>query len=207
MKFTSSLVALALAATLTACSSDKEPAQAALGAAQQAVDSARAEGSKFAAEKFGELEGALKAAQDQFAKGEYKEALAAAGTLGAKAQEVLTLAAEKKAEAEKAAEAAKAELAKNWEDLNAAVPAMVDTVTKQIDTLAKAKKLPEGLDKEKLAAMKPALDEALKTLEEAKTAATSGDLAKALETGKGVKDKLAEMAAALGIKSEEPAAK
>ncbi|MFO1320096.1 MAG: hypothetical protein U1F52_10805 [Burkholderiales bacterium] len=202
MKLTKSLVAVALVAVLTACSSEKEPAQLAINAAQQAVESARAEGAKFAADKFGELEAALKAAQDQFAKGDYKEALAAAGPLAAKAQEVLKVAAAKKEEAAKAAEAAKAELAKHWEEISASVPTMVDAVTRQLDVLGKAKKLPEGLDKEKLAAMKPALDEAVKALEEAKTAATSGDLAKALETGKGVKDKLVEMAAALGIKQD-----
>lgn len=38
-------------------------------------------------------------------------------------------------------------------------------------------------------------------------AATSGDVDKTPETGEGVKDKLAEMAAVPGIKSEEPAAK
>lgn len=202
MKFAKSLVALAFVAVLAACSSEKEPAQLAINAAQQAVESARAEGAQFAADKFGELEGALKSAQDMFAKGDYKEALAAAGPLAAKAQEVLKMAAEKKAEAEKAAEAAKAELAKNWEELSAGVPQMVEAVTKRVDILGKAKKLPEGLDKDKLAAMKSSLDEAVKSLEEAKTAATSGDIAKALETGKGVKDKLTEMAAALGLKPE-----
>ena len=200
MKFAKSLVALAFVAVLAACSSEKEPAQLAINAAQQAVESARAEGAQFPADKFAELEGALKSAQNMFAKGDYKEALAAAGPLAAKAQEVLKMAAEKKAEAEKAAEAAKAELAKNWEELSAGVPQMVEAVTKRVDILGKAKKLPEGLDKDKLAAMKSSLDEAVKSLEEAKTAATSGDIAKALETGKGVKDKLTEMAAALGLK-------
>lgn len=193
-----------VAVVLAGCGREKEPAQAALNAAQTAIDGIRADGEKFAGDKLAELDNALKSAKAAFDKGEYKEALAAAGSLPGKAQEVMKAAEAAKAEAEKkaaeAAEAAKAELAKGWEAMSAGLPQMADAVKKRLDILGKAKKLPEGLDKDKLAGMKSGLEEAMKGLEEAKSAATSGDFAKAVEAGKALEGKIGEMASALGLK-------
>src|SRR5512136_909192 len=106
MKLSNTIYVVLLCLGLAACGYfDKGPAEQAIKAASQAVESVRAEGSKFAAEQFKQLEGSLKAAQDDFAKGEYKAALAAAKDLGAKAQEVAKAAADKKAA-----------LTKSWEE-------------------------------------------------------------------------------------------
>src|SRR5215471_13178957 len=95
-----------LAAMVVACARDKEPAEAAIKAAGQAIDQIRGEASRYAPDQLKQLEDALKSAQDAFARKEYKAALDAASTLSAKAQDVA-----------KAAAAKKAELTKSWEDL------------------------------------------------------------------------------------------
>jgi hypothetical protein len=192
MKLLKYLAIAALCVGLVACSRDKEPAEQALKAATEAVDNARAEGSKFAAEQFKALEDQLKAAKDQFDKKEYTQALQSAGGLAAKAQEVLKAAADKKGE-----------LTKSWQEFEAAIPQMMDAIKAKLEALGQLKKLPAGIDKEKLAAAQSGLEEAGNAFTDAKNAAASGDFDKALEAGKAVKDKLAELAASLGLQQSQ----
>jgi hypothetical protein len=192
MKLLKYLAIAALCVGLAACSRDKEPAEQALKAATEAVEGARAEGSKFAAEQFQALEDQLKAAKDQFDKKEYTQALQAAGGIAAKAQEVVKAAADKKAE-----------LTASWQEFEAGIPQMMDAVKSRLDILGQAKKLPSGMDKDTLAALQSGFEAAGQAFEEAKSAAAAGDFAKAIEGGKAVKDKLAEMAASLGLQQSQ----
>ena len=180
-----------LAAMVVACARDKEPAEAAIKAAGQAIDQIRGEASRYVPDQLKQLEDALKSAQDAFAKKDYKAALDAASTLSAKAQDVA-----------KAAAAKKAELTKSWEDLNAGIPQLMDALKSRLDILSKAKKLPAGLDKDQLAALTSGYDEAAKQFQAAKDAAGAGDLNKAIEAGQAIKQKGMEMAAALGLKQQ-----
>ncbi|HTO45271.1 MAG TPA: hypothetical protein VML56_14445 [Burkholderiales bacterium] len=180
-----------LAAMVVACARDKEPAEAAIKGAGQAIDQIRGEASRYAPDQLKQLEDSLKSAQDAFSKKDYKAALDAASTLSAKAQDVA-----------KAAAAKKAELTKSWEDLNAGIPQMMDALKSRLDILSKAKKLPAGLDKDQLAALTSGYDEAAKQFQAAKDAAGAGDLNKAIEAGQAIKQKGMEMAAALGLKQQ-----
>ena len=180
-----------LAVLLVACARDKEPAEAAIKAAAQAVEQIRGEAALYAPDQLKQLEDSLKAAQDDFAKKEYKAALDAASGLGAKAQDVA-----------KAAAAKKAELTKAWADMSAGIPQMMDAVKSRLDILAKAKKLPAGLDKGKLAALTSGYDDAMNQLQVAKDAAAAGDLNKAIEAGNAIKQKSMDIAATLGLKQQ-----
>jgi len=180
-----------LAAMVVACARDKEPAEAAIKGAGQAIDQIRGEAARYAPDQLKQLEDSLKSAQDAFSKKDYKAALDAASTLSAKAQDVA-----------KAAAAKKAELTKSWEDLNAGIPQMMDALKSRLDILSKAKKLPAGLDKDQLAALTSGYDEAAKQFQAAKDAAGAGDLNKAIEAGQAIKQKGMEMAAALGLKQQ-----
>ena len=185
------LFVILLAALLVACARDKEPAEAAIKAAAQAIEQIRGEAALYAPDQLKQLEDSLKAAQDDFAKKEYKAALDAASSLGAKAQDVA-----------KAAAAKKAELTKSWDDINAGIPQMMDAIKSRLDILAKAKKLPAGLDKDKLAALNSGYDEAMKQFQAAKDAASAGDLNKAIEAGNAIKQKGMEIATTLGLKQQ-----
>ena len=191
MRIVKYICVILLAALLVACSRDKEPAEAAIKAGQQAVEQVRGEAAKYAPDQLKQLEDALKAAQDNFAKKEYKAALDAAGGLAAKAQDVA-----------KAAAAKKAELTKSWEDMSAGIPQMMDAIKSRLDILAKAKKLPAGLDKDKLAALTSGYDELMKQFQTAKDAASAGDLNKAIEAGNAIKQKGMEIAETLGLKQQ-----
>jgi len=188
MKFTRYIAIAALGLLLVACGKDKGPAEAAIAAANSAVDAVREDGMRFAGEQFTQLETALNSAKDDLAKGEYKAALEGAGGIAAKAQEVARAAADKKAE-----------LTASWEQFNAGIPQMMEGLKGRLDILGQAKKLPEGLDKAKLDGLKSGYDEAMGLFEQAKSAAASGDFSKAIETGGMIKAKATEIASALGM--------
>ena len=180
-----------LAAMLVACSRDKEPAEAAIKAAAAAIEQIRGDAAVYATDQLKQLDDSLKAAQDNFAKKEYKAALDAASGLAAKAQDVAKVAAAKKAE-----------LTKAWEDMSAGIPQMLDAVKSRLDILSKAKKLPAGLDRDKLAALNAGYDEVAKQFQEAKDAAGAGNLSKAIEAGNAIKQKGMEIATTLGLKQQ-----
>jgi hypothetical protein len=185
------LFVILAAALLVACARDKEPAEAAIKAAGQAIEQIRGEAAMYVPDQLKELDDSLKAAQDNFAKKEYKAALDAASALVAKAQDVA-----------KAAAAKKAELTKSWADMSAGIPQMMDAVKSRLDILAKAKKLPAGMDKDKLAALNSSYDEAMKQFQAAKDAAGAGDFNKAMEAGNAIKQKGMEIATTLGLKQQ-----
>ena len=145
-------VALAVALiVLSACASDKAPAEQALKAAEAAVAEVRTEGVKWMPDQVRALEASLASAKDKFAKGEYKAVLAEAPALAGRAKDVAAASAAKKAE-----------LTKSWEEMSAGLPKMVEAVQSRVDILSKSKKLPANVTKEKFEAAKAGLAEATK---------------------------------------------
>ena len=75
------------------------------------------------------------------------------------------------------------------------------------DTLSKSSKLPAGLDKDKFESAKTSLPTMTQTLTEASDAFKAGNLMDAVDKGKAVKEKAAEIMSALGMKVPEAAMK
>jgi len=195
MKKTFAIVAcVLLVAGLGACATDKAPADAAIKAAEQAIQAVADDAGKYVPAQLKESQDALAAAKDKFTKGEYKEALAAATELANKAKELATAAAAKKEE-----------LTKAWNDLAASLPQTVASIQAKIEELGKAKKLPKGMDKAKLAQAQEGLAGVTKAWDEASAAFTAGNLNEALGKANGLKEKGAEVMALLGM-SPPPAA-
>ena len=172
MKKTFALLAcVLLVAGLAACNTDKGPAET----RHQGRRRRRSRPLADEAEKYvpgaaqGAAKDALAAAKDKFAKGEYKEALAAATELGNKAKELAAATAAKKDE-----------LTKAWNDLAASLPQTVASIQAKIEELGKAKKLPKGMDKAKLAQAQEGLAGITKAWDEASAAFTAGNLGEAL---------------------------
>lgn len=190
MKRITSIAALTMTLALGACGSgDKGPAEAALAAAGKAVDAVREDGTKYAGEQFTQLEAAFNTAKENLSKGEFKTAMESAGGLADKAKEVAKAAADKKTQ-----------LTAAWGEFEAGVPKMMEGLKTRLDSLAHAKSLPEGLDKAKLDGLRKAYDEAAAMFAKAKEAAASGDFFNATDLGAKIKAKIAEIAAALGLK-------
>jgi len=143
----SAFVAVLIATgTLGGCATDKGPAQAAIAAAETAVNSALAEASKYLPDQARSLQAGLAAAKEKFDKGDYAAAISEAKAVADKAGQVAS-----------AASARKAELTKSWESLNAGMPRVVESIKSRVDILSQSKKLPANMTADKLAAAKSGL--------------------------------------------------
>jgi hypothetical protein len=189
--------ALCLAALvlLSACASDKAPAEQAVKAAEAAVAEVKAEAAKWVPDQARSLDAALASVKDKFAKGEYKAVLTEAPALATQAKSVAAAAAAKKAE-----------LSKSWEAMSAGLPKMIDAVKSRVDILSKSKKLPANVTKEKLDTAKADLAAATQGWTDAMAAYSGGNVADAVAKGNTVKQKTVEALEALGM-PVPPAAK
>jgi len=174
--------------TMAGCATDKGPAQAAIAAAETAVNSTLADASKYVPDQARSLQAGLTAAKEKFDKGDYAAASAEAKAVADKASQVAT-----------AASVRKAELTKSWESLNAGMPRVVESIKSRVDILSQSKKLPANMTADKLAAAKSGLGEITQQWTAATEAYKGGDLAEAIAKGTGVKAKAAEVMTTLGM--------
>ena len=185
-----SFIALLLVATLLAAcgSADKAPAEAAIKAAEEAINAAKGEVSKYMPDQASSLDAGLAAAREKFNKGDFKGALSDAQALASKAKELASAAAAKKTE-----------LTKAWEEVSTGMPKVVEAIKSRVDILSQSKKLPAGITAEKFAEAKAGLEEITKQWTEATAASTSGNLTDALAKAGAAKKKAAEVLVALNM--------
>lgn len=190
MKKILSLLLIALfALSLGACGNKaKGPAEAALKAAEDALNAGKAEAMKYIPDQVASAEEALKQAKDLFQKGDYAGAASAAGAVAAKAKDLGA-----------AAMAKKDELTKGWDEQAKLLPGMIGAIKSRVDILSKSKKLPATLDQAKFDGAKSGLAEITKTWEEADSAFKTGALADAAAKAKAVKEKAVEIMNTLGM--------
>jgi hypothetical protein len=179
-----SLIVMILVATLVAAcgAGDKGPAETALKAAEEAINSAKGEASKYMPDQVRSLESSLSAAREKLSKGDYKAVLSEAPALTSKAQEIASAAAAKKAE-----------LTKSWEGLSSGMPRVVDAIKSRVDILSQSKKLPAGMSAETLAQAKAGLSEITQQWTAATEASKGGNLVDAVAKASSVKVKAAEV--------------
>src|SRR5215813_1493430 len=174
--------------TVAGCATDKGPAQAAIAAAETAVNSTLAEASKYVPDQAKSLQAGLTAAKEKFNKGDYAAASTEAKAVVDKANQVAT-----------AASARKAELAKSWETLSAGMPRVVEAIKGRVDILSQSKKLPANMTADKLAAAKSGLGEITQQWTAANEAYKGGNLVDAIAKGAVVKTKAADVLTTLGM--------
>ena len=175
---------------LSACASDKVPAETALKAAESAVTATVAEASKYVPDEAKGLQDRLNGLKDSFAKGEYKTVLAGAPDLTAQAKALADTAAAKKAE-----------LAKSWADLSGGLPKVLETIQGRVDILSKAKTLPANVDRATVDGAKTGLDSMNKAWADAQASFSAGNLADALAKANALKSQAAELMTKLGMQA------
>ncbi|MBK9065107.1 MAG: hypothetical protein IPL89_18320 [Acidobacteria bacterium] len=195
MKNVLKMTALVLCCVALVACSQKGPAEAALTAAQTAVDGVKAEAAKYAPDQAKTLMASLTSAREAFDKGDYKMALEAATAIPAKAKEAAAAAAAKKDE-----------LTKSFNDLSASVGPMIQQVKDKIAALSAMKKLPKDMDKAKLEAAKTTLADIQKATDDAIATFKAGTLTDAVAKANAVKAKVTETMAALGVTPAAPPA-
>ncbi|OPY05842.1 MAG: hypothetical protein A4E67_01753 [Syntrophaceae bacterium PtaB.Bin038] len=188
------LVVFALGAA--ACgSAKKEAATTAIKAAEDSWNAVKAEVVKYIPDQAKGVDDGIKAAKENFDKGNFDAALETAKVIPDRVKALVAAAAAKKAE-----------MAKAWEEMSGGLPKMLDAIKSRLDILSQSRKLPAGLDKEKLEGAKGGYETAAKMWEEAKAAFAGGNATDALAKGKTVKEKAVEVMTALGMQVPAAAA-
>ena len=189
------LAAMIAVVALVSCeSADKAPAAAAITAAQGAIDAVRGEAAKYVPDQLSSLESTLASAKASFEKQDYKAALTGAQDVATKAKDLGA-----------AATAKKAELMKSWEGLSGGLPKMAEAIKSRVDILSQSKKLPAGLDKDKLESAKAGLASLNQNWTEASAAFQSGNMTDAIAKAQAAKAKAVEAMTALNMPVPEAA--
>lgn len=174
---------LCCAALLIAgCSLGKVPAQAAIKAADEALNTVRAEAQQFVPEQLALLETTLANARNSFDKGDYSAAIAAAKDIPLKIKDLAA-----------AIEAKKTELPKVWDELTKEMPKLIASVKTTVD---KAK----GVEKETLDAAKAGAEAMPAAWAKAEEAFKAGNLAEAVGRATELKNQAEKILADLGAK-------
>lgn len=184
------IVLFVSAIVLVACgdTANKAPAEAAIKAAEDAINATKPEAVKYSPNEVKSLEDALAAAKDKFAKKEYNAALEDAKVIPDKAKGL-----------QEAANAKKEELNKNWADLNQEIPPMLEAAQNRVDVLSKSKKLPANLTQEKFDEVKSGLANAKEDWTKALDSFKAGNLAEAVSVAGSVKEKATAALEGLGM--------
>lgn len=183
------LVVLMAMTTFAACGDGgKAAADAAMQALQSSYDGIKADAAKYVPEQAKGIDEAFTAVQDTLAKGDYMKAVTDAQGLTAKVGELGAAVAAKKAD-----------LTKAFEGLSAGMPAVVEGLQTQVDSLAKAKKLPAGVTREAVDAAKAAVPALSGSWEDAAAAFKAMNLTDAMAKAQTVKTKAAEIMTSLGM--------
>jgi hypothetical protein len=182
---------LGITIILAACGgAEKEATEAAVNAAQTAIDSVSSETAKYVPDQLKSAEDALQKARTALAKGDYATALAAAKDTAGKVGEMAKAAAEKK-------EA----LVKGWTSLSESMSKSMGQVKARLDTFSHGAKLPFGMDKGQLADAKEQYQQLRQSWAVATAAAQKGNLGEAIQKASGLKDVLEKLMELLGINS------
>jgi hypothetical protein len=177
---------------LAACSISKEPAEKAIKSAETAFNAVKEEGMKYAPVETRDVEKAILAAKDKYDRNEYDAAFKAATALPDRINQLVTLAAMRKAE-----------WVKYWESVSKDMTTMMDALQARIDELSKRKKLPPGIDKAKLDEARAAQASITQMWTEAKNTYAAGQLTDAVTKAKSARDKAVEAMTGLGLQVQE----
>jgi hypothetical protein len=173
---------------IVACAANKEPAAAAIKSAESGFNAVKGELVKYVPDQAKGVEDAIKAAKENFDKGNYDASL---DTAKAIPEKVMMLAI--------AVAAKKAELTRSWEEISGVMPGMLDSIKDRLGILSASKKLPKTLDKAKLEGATADYEAAAKMWDEAKSTFSGGDMAPAIAKAKTVKEKALEVMKTLGM--------
>jgi hypothetical protein len=176
------VAAIALSvATMTGCADTRRP-EAAITAAEAAIDSVMAEATAYVPDQAQHLKAALASVKEKFSKGDYTAAAGDAKALVDKAKDVGS-----------AATAKRVQLTQSWTRVSVGMPKIIERIKERVDILSQSKNLPADITPETLAAAKSGLDEVTEEWTAAANAYKGGNLADAVAKGRSVKIKAAEV--------------
>lgn len=182
------VVVFVIGMLLAACSISKEPAEKSIRSAENAFNAVKGEAMKYAPVETQEVEKAIAAAKDKYDRKEYDAAFKAATVLPDRINQLVTIAAVRRAE-----------WVKNWESVNKDLSAMTEALQARIEELSKRRKLPASIDKTKLEEARAALPVLSQMWSDAKETWAAGRMTEAVTKAKSTRDKAVEAMTGLGL--------
>jgi hypothetical protein len=183
------------AALVTACGSDKEPAQQMMGDIQAAIHAASEDAAKYAPDQLNDVQTKYDDLQTALTAQDYKGVLERGPAVLTEAQGLAGAAATKKTELTQ-------QLNDQWSSVSSAVPEEITAIQKRIDALGQKKnhKLAEDVLKGgDLEAVKSALGDATSLWSKAQGAFGNGNMDEAVSAAKDAKAKLDTLAGTLKV--------
>jgi len=188
------IAALALALAVAAGCSQKDPAEQAIKAAEDALAAVYEDSQKYLPERYAEVKSSLDAARKAFDEERYADAIAAVKDVPARAEALAKDALE-------AREKHIAELNADWVRLSGSLPGLMSGIGARLDELGKMKRLPKGLDRQLLDETNAAYGSAQGAWSGAGAAFMAGDLEGAVAKAKDVETMAQDLMTRLGMQA------
>lgn len=185
------LAALAATIALGACS-QKDPAQEAITAAENALNAVYEEAEKYVPERYAEVKRDLETARAAFKEERYADAIAAVRDIPGEAEALAN-------EAAAAKEKRIAELDADWTRLSGILPDLLAGIGGRLEELGRLRTLPEGMDRQLLDEANAALASARAAWDEAGAARERGDLEAAVGKAKDAEGMAQDLFGRLGM--------
>ena len=189
------IVALAAAAMLAACTSQKEPAEQAVAKIEASLNDVRGDAEKYAGDQLKSTEASVNRLKENLAKQDWSGVVVGAPSVAAEVDALKTTVFNAKTDAEATLAAAQTE----WTDLSSSVPPMVEKLQARVDQLAKSKKFPKGMDKAGFETAKTDFESLKTEWTEAASEFASGQAANAVRKARGAKAKAEELITKLEV--------
>jgi hypothetical protein len=187
------LAALAATLVLGACS-QKDPAQEAITAAENALNAVYEDAAKYVPERYAEVKKDLETARAAFKEERYADAIAAVRNVPANAEALAK-------EAAAARERRIAELNADWARLSGSLPDLLAGIGGRLEELGNLRALPEGMDRQLLEEANAALASARAAWEEASAAQARGDIESAVGKARDSEGMAQDLVGRLGMPS------
>lgn len=184
--------AVALAFVVAAGCSQRDPAEQAIKAAEDALNAVYDDGQKYLPDQYAEVKASLDSARRAFDEERYADAIAAVKDVPARAGQLakdVVVAKQKKL----------AELNADWTRLSGSVPPLMANIGTRLDELGKMRRLPQGMDKQLLEEANAAFGSAKGAWDEAAGLFAAGDIEGAVGKAKDVEGMAQDLMTRLGM--------
>jgi len=187
------LAALAATLVLGACS-QKDPAEEAITAAENALNAVYEDAAKYVPDRYAEVKKNLETARAAFKEERYADAIAAVRNVPADAEALAK-------EATAAKQKRMAELEADWARLSGSLPDLLAGIGGRLEELGNLRALPEGMDRQLLEEANAALASARAAWEEASAAQARGDIESAVGKARDSEGMAQDLVGRLGMPS------
>lgn len=184
--------ALALAFVVVAGCSQRDPAEQAIKAAEDALNTVYDDAQKYLPDQYAEVKASLDSARKAFEEERYADAIATVKDVPARAEQLgkdVVVAKQKRL----------AELNSDWTRLSASLPPLMTNIGGRLDELGKMRRLPQGMDKQLLEEANAAYGSAKGAWDEASGLFAGGDIEGAVGKAKDVEGMAQDLMTRLGM--------